>query len=394
MLQRLLSELIVVRVPLAWRNLTASKKRLAISTSGIVFAVVLMFMQIGFRNALLDSSVEMMSYLNGNLFLISSTKYRLLTNDPFPLRRVHQARGIPGVTDAWPLYIETEAAVWKNPLERSSHAIRVLGFDPNDEVFALPVVRDQQRVLLRPDTVLLDDRSREFVGIAPTGTKTELTGRSIEIVGHFTLGADFAVDGNLMTSDRTFERLFGNAHAMTSRLALVEIGVLRVADAGQIVLLQTQLQKALGHDVAVLTRPEFMAFERRYWEKASPVGFVFGLGTVVGFVVGVMICYQILFTDLSDQLPQFATLKAIGYDNGFLRRVVLVQSMLLSIFGYVPALGLSLLLYKLISVLAGLQMRLSGSLIVVMFGLTVVMCVLSGSLAVRKVLSTDPAEVF
>ncbi len=383
-----------MKVPLAWRNLMASKKRLAISTSGIVFAVLLMFMQIGFRKALLDSSVEMMSHLNGNLFLISSTKYRLLTNDSFPLRRVHQARGFPGVADAWPLYVETEAAVWKSPIDRTSHAIRVLGFDPLDNVFTLPDVTSQQCALIRPDTVLLDDRSREFVGLAEPGTRTELSNRAIEIVGNFTLGADFAVDGNLITSDRTFERLFGKARSASSRLSLVEIGVLRIPDTQALTTVQSGLQKVLGQDVVVLTRPEFMAFERRYWEKASPVGFVFGLGTVVGFVVGVMICYQILFTDLSDQLPQFATLKAIGYDNRYLRGVVLKQSMMLSVFGYVPALGISFLLYRVISELAGLQMRMNGSLIGLMLGLTVVMCVLSGSLAVRKVLATDPAEVF
>lgn len=383
-----------MKVPLAWRNLTASKKRLAISTSGIVFAVLLMFMQIGFRKALLDSSVEMMSHLNGNLFLISSTKYRLLTNDSFPLRRVHQARGFPGVANAWPLYVETEAAVWKSPIDRTSHAIRVLGFDPLDNVFTLPDVTSQQRALIRPDTVLLDDRSRKFVGLAEPGTRTELSNRAIEIIGNFTLGADFAVDGNLVTSDRTFERLFGKARSASSRLSLVEIGVLRVPDAQALTTVQSGLQKVLGQDVVVLTRPEFMAFERRYWEKASPVGFVFGLGTVVGFVVGVMICYQILFTDLSDQLPQFATLKAIGYDNRYLRGVVLRQSMMLSVFGYVPALGISFLLYRVISELAGLQMRMNGTLIGLMLGLTVVMCVLSGSLAVRKVLATDPAEVF
>lgn len=383
-----------MKVPLAWRNLTASKKRLAISTSGIVFAVLLMFMQIGFRNALLDSSVEMMKHLNGNMFLISSTKYRLLTSDSFPLRRVHQARGFPGVSRAWPLYIETEAAVWKNPADRTSHTIRVLGFDPLDDVFTLPAVANQQRSLIRPDTVLFDDRSRDFVGVATPGTRTELSNRAIEIIGHFTLGADFAVDGNLITSDRTFERLFGKAQSKASRLALVEIGVLQIPESQSITAVQAGLQQSLGNDVVVLTRQEFMAFERRYWEKASPVGFVFGLGTVVGFVVGVMICYQILFTDLSDQLPQFATLKAIGYDNRYLRGVVLKQSMLLSIFGYVPALGISFLLYGFISALTGLQMRLSGTLIGLMLGLTVIMCVMSGSLAVRKVLATDPAEVF
>ncbi len=383
-----------MKVPLAWRNLTASKKRLAISTSGIVFAVLLMFMQIGFRNALLDSSVEMMKHLNGNMFLISSTKYRLLTSDSFPLRRVHQARGFPGVSRAWPLYIETEAAVWKSPVDRTSHTIRVLGFDPLDEVFTLRAVADQQRSLIRPDTVLFDDRSREFVGLPTPGTRTELSNRAIEIVGHFTLGADFAVDGNLITSDRTFERLFGKAQSRASRLALVEIGVLQIPESQSITAVQAGLQQSLGNDVVVLTRQEFMAFERRYWEKASPVGFVFGLGTVVGFVVGVMICYQILFTDLSDQLPQFATLKAIGYDNRYLRGVVLKQSMLLSIFGYLPALGISFLLYGFISALTGLQMRLNGTLIGLMLGLTVSMCVMSGSLAVRKVLATDPAEVF
>jgi putative ABC transport system permease protein len=110
--------------------------------------------------------------------------------------------------------------------------------------------------------------------------------------------------------------------------------------------------------------------------------------------VGVIICYQILFTDVVDHLPQFATLKAIGYHGGFLVRVVLGESLCLALLGFVPGLGLSAVLYAMVDALTGLPMVLTvwrGGLVL---ALTVAMCLLSGLIAVRKVVAADPADVF
>jgi putative ABC transport system permease protein len=126
----------------------------------------------------------------------------------------------------------------------------------------------------------------------------------------------------------------------------------------------------------------------------SSAGPIFAMGTIVGFVVGMLISYQVTYTDLSDQLPQYATLKAIGYRTGYLLRVVLAQAGFNALAGWIPAWLLSLLLYYVISRLASLPLHMSVRVALLSLGLTLSMCLISAALALRRVIRADPAEVF
>jgi putative ABC transport system permease protein len=382
------------RVPLAWKNLTADRRKLSISIAGLGFVVLLIFMQLGFRNAMLDSSVEPIRKLDADLVLTGSTYYRFFTRSTFPRRRLYQALADPAVKSASPLYFERDAAVWKNPVDHTTDNIRVLAFDPDRPVFQIPEVRAHLRQLREPDTVMFDSDSRASLGTGSAGDVTELSGRRVRIVGTFEMGPDFAVDGTVIMSDQNFLRIFEDRTLPGSSLDSVDFGVIRLDNPHDAPAVQARLDKNLPDDVHVLTREEFAEAERAYWKKASPVGFVFGLGSVMGFVVGLVICYQILFSDISESLPQFATLKAIGYTNGYLRGIVVRQAVYLALLGFVPSLAITAALYALIATATGLMLRLTAALAVAVLVLTVVMCVISGLLAVRKVLAMDPAEVF
>ncbi len=143
-----------------------------------------------------------------------------------------------------------------------------------------------------------------------------------------------------------------------------------------------------------MTKAQLIAFERAFQADVSSAGPIFAIGTIVGFVVGLLISYQITFTEISDLLPQYATLKAIGYPTVFLLRVVLEQAALNGVTGWVPAVLLSLGLYRLIGQIALLPMQMSLGIILVSLGLTVGMCLLSALIAVGRVVRADPAEVF
>jgi putative ABC transport system permease protein len=150
----------------------------------------------------------------------------------------------------------------------------------------------------------------------------------------------------------------------------------------------------LPPDVHIQTKQEFIDQELRFWRDNTPLGYMFGLGAALGFVVGIVICYQILYTDIVDHLPQFATLKAIGYRNRFVRRVVLHEALLLSFLGHVPGLGMSYLLYGMLAGATGLPLHLPPERVLLLAGLTIAMCTVSGILAARRVMTADPAEVF
>jgi putative ABC transport system permease protein len=131
-----------------------------------------------------------------------------------------------------------------------------------------------------------------------------------------------------------------------------------------------------------------------FWQSSTPTGFVFTLGLIMGFVVGVVICYQILSTDVADHLPEYATLKAIGYTDRYLTGVVLREGLLLALLGYLPALGLSWLLYRLLGAWTGLPLVMTAGRAGFVLLLATVMCAFSGFLALRRVRAADPAEVF
>lgn len=379
-------------VPLAWRNLTADPRRLLMSMMGIGFATLLMLMQLGFRNSLVDSQVELVRKLDCDAIVISRSKYQLNRIEPFPRRRLFQALAADDVVSATPLYLALPEALWKNPSDRTRHRIRVVGIDPEVPIFNSPDLAAQQQKLTIPDTVLTDARCRGHVGRATEGEITELTKRRIKIAGEFLLGTDFYVDGTVVTSDRTFFNLFPDYRAYDTKLSRVEMGLLRLRPDAYPEKQIARLNSILPADVTVLSRDGFINLERDYWMRNSPVGLVFNLGTIVGFIVGVVICSQILFTEVSEKRPQFATLKAIGYSNSYLRSVVLTQACLMALMGFLPGLLASWLTYQLIAELTGLLMRLSPQLALTVLGLTIGMCLVSGLSAVKQVLEMDPAS--
>src|SRR5262245_1195842 len=148
-------------IMLSWRNLTESKRRLATSVAGAAFAVVLMFMENGFRNALLDGTVAAISRIDGQLVLLNPQRYVFTEPMQFPRRRLVQARGFHGVISARPLYVEAWRTLWRNPASSLSRRIRVLAFRPEDDLLAIGGVRGQRQLLDRPDTALADELSKE-----------------------------------------------------------------------------------------------------------------------------------------------------------------------------------------------------------------------------------------
>jgi putative ABC transport system permease protein len=375
-------------VPLAWRNLIANKQRLLRSAAGIGFAVLLMLMQLGFEQAFFDSALVVIRGLDGDLLIQSVHKYQFATRNPFPGTNLDIARKVPGVADARPLYADWFDFFWKNPTDGKVFLVRAFGFDPDEPVFLFADVNANREKLKEPGTVLVDRQARRFLGMNGGASETEINGMKVKIVGGFALGPDFVSDGTVMMSDRTFVSLLrGSAPG-------VDLGVVKVRPGDDPAAIQQALRKALPDTMAVFTKPELIEFERKFQAAISSAGPIFAMGTVVGFVVGMLISYQITYTDVADQLPQYATLKAIGYRTGYLLRVVLEQAALNALAGWVPAVLVSILLYRVIGKVALLPLHMTAKIVFVSLGLTLGMCLISAAIAVRRVATADPAEVF
>lgn len=383
-------------IPLAWLQLKRETVRLLIALAGIGFAVILMFIQLGFRDALFDSAVRLHQNLQADIFLVSPQSTALIAMQSFSQRRLYQALGAEGVESISPIYLDF--ALWKNPDNRSTRSILVVGIDPANPVFDLPgVVQNLDKIRL-PDIVLFDDASRAEFG--PISEKyqqgqtiaTEVGGRRIQVGGLITLGASFGADGNLVTSDLNFLRMFERRSK-----GIIDVGAIKLKPGADLQKTVAELRRTIEEksgDVKVLTKQEFIAKEQNYWKSSTAIGFIFTLGTAIGFVVGTVIVYQILYTDVSDHLAEYATLKAMGYKDLYLLSVVFQEALILSVLGYIPGFLLALGLYSLTRDATSLPIAMTSDRALVVFSLAVFMCAISGAIAVRKVQDADPADIF
>jgi putative ABC transport system permease protein len=381
-------------VPLAWRNLTVDKARFARSASGIAFAIVLMLIELGFRNAFVDAAVDIIRQLDGDILIISSSKYQFAKKAPFSRRQLYQARAAAGVASVRPVYAEWTNSVWKNPADNTTYALQVLGFDPDQPVFLMPEVTAKLAELRQPDTIITDSRARRFVGHGSPGVISEFARTRVRVIGHAPVGPDFYSDGTIIMSDRNFLKLLGGFAPNLGDLPDPEIGVVRVLPGHEVQAVQQALRAALPSNVAVLTKAELVDQETKFQAEVSGVGPIFGVGTLIGFAVGMIICYRILYTDIADQFSQYATLKAIGYGNRYLTKIVLQQAVLYGLAGYLPAWVITVALYHAIAAVSLLPLRMTVALTAMSLALTIGMCVASALVAVRRVTRADPAEVF
>lgn len=390
------------RVPLAWLNLTHDRRRLIIRVLGVAFAVFLMFAELGFYNAVLDAAGRLIEQFNGQIFIVSKAQYALaIKAQPFTTRRLAQAREVPGVHAAYAVYLEyTLSSFWKDNGAGPSHLphslpVRVIAFDLDQPVLNIPEVQAQRNLLKVPYHVLLDEKSKEHYGEDKPQIKRELAQHFIYSAGTFRLGTDFASDGNIILSDWTYAQLFPNELAPADTLHLADVGVVCIDEQSVDVETVCQaLRAVLAPDVDVYTKKQLIERERDYWLKTTPIGYIFWIGMIMGFIVGVVICYQIISTDVAENLSEYATLKAIGYADRYLNGVVLREALWLAFLGFMPGLGLSWLLYRLVDFLVGLPMILQYKSTLFVLLVTLLMCVISGLIALRKVQTADPAEVF
>jgi putative ABC transport system permease protein len=381
------------KTPLAWHQLMKEKARLLVAIAGITFADMLMFVQLGFQDALYDSASTPHQMLQADLVMISPQFKSLAAVQSFSRDRLYQTLSLNGVESVNSVYIGMSD--WKNPETRLNRGILVWGVEPDSHSFALPDVQQNAEQLKLLNHVLYDRAGRpEYGAIADkfqtSGAFTaELNQQSIEVSGLFTMGASFVADGNVITSDSTFLQLFRDRQPHQ-----IDIGLIHLQPNTNIAQVQSQLLTNLPEDIKILTVEEFVNLEKYYWESQGTIGFIFGLGIVVGFIVGIVIVYQILYTDVSNHLPEYATLKAMGYSDRFLLTMLIQEAFLLAILGFIPGYFISIGIYSLTYAATMLPIAMSLQRAVTVLILTLMMCGSSGAIAMRKLRSADPADIF
>ena len=381
------------RIPLSWMLLTRQPVRLFVALAGISFAGILMFMQLGFRDGLFDASVTVHRLFDADLVLISPRSASSVRMAGFPRRRLIQTLADPSVEGVTPVH--WGLMLWRNPETRRNRAILALGFNPDDPFFLDPGLAEQTGVLKQKGRILFDQLSRpEFGPIADwyndgRVVETEIAGNRVRVEGLVSLGTSFGADGNLLTSTETFLDLMPQKSP-----GGIEVGLIRLQPGTDPDLAVARLQQRLPGDVTVLTKQGFIDFEQNYWKSSTSIGFIFTLGAAMGFVVGCVIVYQVLYTDVSDHLPEYATLMAMGYRISHLLGVVMREGFYLAALGYVPAYLAGQGLYWFVRDATKLPVGMDLPRAITVLVMILVMCMLSSLLAMRRLIDADPAEIF
>ncbi len=383
----------MVHLSLGWLQLWKEKGRFAVALAGVAFAVVLILMQLGFRESMFQGATRYHSQLRYDIALFSPESPYIVASRTFSVRRLYQVLGLDVVESVSPLYMQL--ASWKNPYNFKGRKIFVVGFDVADLVLDRPGILANLAEMQLRDTVLFDEKSRPEYGPiardfrAGREIASEVNNRRITIGGLFAMGTSFGIDGALVTSDVNFLRIFPDR----SRGA-INVGLVNLHAGADVEAARDAIDQVLPADVLVLTKAQFVDRERAYWGATTPIGYVFAFGAIVGFIVGGIIVYQILYADVSEHLPEYATLKAMGCSNTYLSTVVLQQALVLAVLGFLPGFGICLWLYDAASEATRLPVEMNSVRAFGTLGVTVLMCCLSALSAMRVIWRVDPAEVF
>jgi putative ABC transport system permease protein len=382
------------RLPIGWLQLRHSRARLLSAVGGVAFAGLLVLMQLGFQGALLGSIALPYRALDAQLLISASDMNTLSDASPIARARLLQALSVPGVSAVTPLHLGR--LDWRQA-DGTLRTLDVVGFEPTTMPLRSEGIRRQQPTLAEADTVMIDARTR---GIDPAKMRVvtpetplvlELRGQRIQVTGHFEIGGGFAADGYLLASDQTFLRLFPSRSAGAPNLGLVK---LQPGADPETVAAALRQRFGMADDVKVRTLDEAIAADQRFQQTQRPVGLIFGFGVVMGVLVGIVIVYQVLSSDVADHLREYATLKAVGYPGRFFLGIVFEEAVILGVLGFVPGLLVSVGLYAVVAAQTGLPMELTAARAGAVLLGTVLMCTLAGALATRRLARADPAELF
>jgi putative ABC transport system permease protein len=368
--------------------LAHEKGRSALAIGGILIAILLMFLQLGFYLSVPKGGLLFFDSMRFDLMLTSSAYVFQAQSSSFPRRRLYQALALPEVAQATALY--QASGRWLNTEQGLARDVFVVAFNPDDPVFNLPDVEKQLTLLRQPDTILIDLSSRPEFGRLELGRQVEIEQRNVTIGGHYHLGTGFVGLGVAITSDLNFIRMFPNQGGLSG----VNLGLLTLQPGGNPDEAAARLRSLLPADTRVFTRKELTAFEVEHWVTSTSTGLIFGFGVIVAVVVGLAILNQTLTTQITRQLPQYATLKAMGYTDRDLGGIVVTLATTMATIAFVPAALLAIGIYWVVHQATQLPIEMTTARLLEVLAVAWGMSAISALLALRVLRRADPVDLF
>jgi len=373
--------------PLAWRNLRQNPSQFILAIIAISFAVMLIFMQLGILGAVLKGATLIYDQLNFDIVLISQKSLEVSFTQPFSRQQLYRINGLPDVADTTPVYISF--ADWKNVENNKPNTILVLASPLHKQIFKSSEINQQQDILKQQDTVLFNRLSADDFGAISIGLTTELKKYEVKVGGFFTMNNSFRFNGSVLMSDQNFRRYYPKRS-----LDQISLGLVTLQPNSDINNVLNQIRNLVPRNIMVLSRQEAEDKDQYYWLTSTSIGIIVGFGVLTAFLIGAVIVYQILNTDVMERLPEYATLKAIGYSNQQLAAIVIKQSTIVAILGYIAGVLWGLGVYQIMRSATSLPVQMSITNILLILLLTLLMCNISAVISLQKVIKLDPSDVF
>jgi putative ABC transport system permease protein len=394
-------------VSIARKNLFQDLPRFIVAQAGIVFAVGLVSIQTGLLNGFTRSSSTLIQNGKADLWVASKDIRHLDFTLPIPYKLLKQAQGIEGVDRVEALI--TQGSVWRYGQDGSYTSnyiapIRLIGFEPNGELFApRNIVEGNVQSLNQPYTTMVDRIDLKVLDIKGVGNTGDIGAYRSEVVGLA------QKTRSIVSSPFVFTSLTNANAFLTSQIVTPEQNppkppalndesrvsflLIRAKPGTDLESLKLQLEFELP-DTRALTQAELTQMTQAYWQKSTGVGFILGLGAVVGMVVGTVVVGQILYSSVTDHLREFGTLKAMGSSDWYIYRIILEQALWMAVLGYLPGMGIVLAVGSWTQQVQAVQILIGPATATGVFGLTVIMCCGAAIFAIQKVTRLDPAMVF
>jgi putative ABC transport system permease protein len=380
------------RLPIGWLQLTHNRTRFAAALAGVAFANVLVFVQLGIMSSMGAATLRPYDFFQADVMISASDANSLTDGGNVARQWLLQAMADPDVTDGTGLFVANL------PWDRGDNDISLtaLGVDPVKPGFLAPDIAGDLGLLQMQDAAILDRLSRglpkdEAAAIRPQSPMAfEAQGRTVTAYDTFAGGGGFGGDGYMLVSDQTFLSLFPARSSAAPDHILLKLRPGAHPDA-VIARLKTLISDP---GLRIRSYDQAAQEELRYQQTKRPTGIIFGFGVLIGVLVGLVIVYQVLSTDVADHLREYATFKAMGYGPRFFLGIVLEEALVLGILGFIPGLIVGTTILLTMGRITTLPLAMTPSMAVSVFIGTVVFSALSGAIATRRLAAADPADLF
>lgn len=373
--------------PIAWLNITQHKKRTAASIAGIAFSILLIFMQLGFLGATRKNATVVYDAMDFDLILCSNTFLTLTKPGNIDRTTMIKAQADEAVEHVSGILIgSTRLLEEESQIEKRSLTISI---NPDDPVFKDPELASIAGKLQERNSILLDRRTMPGFEKWTIGESRFVNDESLQIVGSYDLGVGVLASVSAIVSHETMSALQNNKVITEYSMALIKL-----KKGSDVKAVREQLQKRLPGTVFLREREELNKKERRFYVNTKPIGIMFKIGASVAFIVGAVILYQILSSEITNRMREYATMKAIGYPASFIYKIGIQQGIMYSILGFIPACILALIIYQTLSSISGFHLWMPIGRAVFVFILSLLMCMIAAVFALGKIRKADPADLF